>query len=195
MATKTTTTRKGARAARRALERTKRRKKFARFINLLLYGARTRYALRVLGWTWENDVSWFNASPRLADRIRWAQRAGHEYRKEIIEGEMWQRAVVGVEEPIYARGQVIGARLRKSDSLLIALARKYLPHFFASRVEVTVSEGRSVRDLIKEIQDSINTEAAKRQDAPRPVASHSSISTGSAFLGANGSYVCGTYPY
>ena len=149
---KTDNTRKARRAAARARERAKRRKKFDRFILLVESGVRTRTALRQTGLSWRDDVAkYFSPVPLYAKRIIDAQREGHEWRRMILEDELFERGVMGVPEDVVSGGKIVATRIRYSDSCLIALARRYLPHLFIHKVAVDADEGRTIRDLIREL--------------------------------------------
>lgn len=146
-------TRRAARAARRARERSKRRKKFDRFIRLVESGMRTRTALRQTGLDWRNDVArWFSPVKLFAARIKAAQAAGHERRREELVDELWRVGVEGVPEPMISCGKVAAVRIKRSDSALIALARKYMPRLFLDKTVVEAGDGRGVKDLIRELE-------------------------------------------
>ena len=149
-------TRKAFRAARQATERARRRKRFHRFIQLLEQGVRTRSALRMTGLNWQSDIGkWFAPVPLYSKRIKDAQRAGHDWRRMLIEDEMWLRGVEGVPEPVWSCGRQVCERIVRSDKLLIALARKYLPHLFRDKTVMTMQDGRSVKDLIRELENEM----------------------------------------
>ena len=143
-------TRRAARAARRARERSRRRKKFDRFIRLVESGVRTRTALRMTGLDWREDVAkWFAPVPLYDKRIKQAQEAGHWWRQTELEDELWRRGVEGVEEPMVSCGVIAAVRIKRSDSALIALARKYLPHLFRHETALTADESRGIKDIIR----------------------------------------------
>lgn len=156
-------TRRAARAARQARERTLRYKKFCRFILLLEEGVRTRTALRMVGLSWAGDIArWFSPMPRFAQRIRQAQEAGHQWRRTLLEDELWLRGVEGIPEPMISCGKVAAVRIRKSDSALIALARRYLPHLFQrEKPAVTVEESRDIKTLIRELETGMTSQEDK----------------------------------
>mgnify|MGYP003582633995 FL=1 len=135
-----------------------RRKKFNRFVQLVESGVRTRTALRQTGLSWRADIGrWFSPVPRFALRIKEAMRAGHEWRRMQIEDELWQRGVVGIEEPMVSCGKIAAIRIKRSDSALIALARKYMPHLFRDKTALAIHEGRTVKDLIRELENGVQS--------------------------------------
>ena len=149
-------TRRAARAARRAQERLKRRKRFDRFIRLVESGVRTRTALRATGLYWREDVAkWFSPVPLYAKRIKQAQEAGHWWRQTELEDELWRRGVEGIEEPMVSCGKIAAVRIKKSDSALIALARKYMPHLFQHEAALTADESQGLKELIRKLETEI----------------------------------------
>lgn len=153
-------TRRAVRATQQATERAKRRKRFDRFIRLVEGGIRSRSALRMTGLDWRVDIGrWFTPVPLYAKRIREAQKAGHEWRRMELEDELWRRGVEGIEEPMVSCGKVVAVRIKRSDSALIALARKYLPHLFRDKVVVEIGAGRSIKDLIRELETGFTPKA------------------------------------
>lgn len=63
-----------------------------------------------------------------------------------MEEEALRRAVEGVEEPVYQKGEQIGAIRRYSDTLLIFLLNGARPHKYKAvvRNEVTGADGKEV---------------------------------------------------
>ena len=150
-------TRRVIRAARQARERAKRRKRFEHFLRLVESGARTRTALRKTGLDWRADIArWFSSVPLYAARIKRAQAAGHERRREELLDELWRVGVEGVPEPMISCGKVAAVRIVKSDSALIALARKYLPHLFRhEKPALTAEETQELKTLIRKLEASM----------------------------------------
>ena len=56
---------------------------------------------------------------------------------ELLEGEARRRAVQGVEEPVYYKGEVVGARQKYSDILLIFLLKALRPEKYRERYEIS----------------------------------------------------------
>lgn len=54
-----------------------------------------------------------------------------------LEEEAWRRAVEGVAEPVFYRGEQCGVIRRYSDQLLIVLLKAHRPRKFRDRHEVT----------------------------------------------------------
>ena len=152
-------TRRAARAARQARERAKRRKRFEHFLRLLVEGARTRTALRKTGLDWRTDIArWFSPVPLYAKRIREAQAAGHEWRRMLLEDELFQRGVVGVPETVWSCGRPVCERIAYSDKLLIALFRRYHPDLFKGKLAADFQTGRSVKKLVRELESGMTSQ-------------------------------------
>lgn len=79
-----------------------------------------------------------------------------------LELHAWERAVHGVEEPVYQRGEQVGTRLRRSDGMLrmllqAAKPKKYGPNPGFKRKRVLKTERRAIaeearRELLHEIE-------------------------------------------
>lgn len=85
---------------------------------------------------------------------------------DVLEREAWRRATVGVPEPVYQRGAVVGTVTRYSDRLLEILLRanmprKYLPKYDAPEARITVNVGEPAT-RVAEIVDEL---AARRRAA------------------------------
>ena len=64
---------------------------------------------------------------------------------ERLEQEARRRAMVGVEEPVYYRGQPVGAVRKYSDVLLIFLLKARRPEVYRERHDVQTSGSQDVR--------------------------------------------------
>ena len=98
---------------------------------------------------------------------RWLQQdpdyaaAFHEANEEVadtLETEARRRALEGVEEPVFYKGERIGSTRRYSDSLLILLLMAKRPDQFRERMDVTstVDHGTVVIDpqILKTLTDA-----------------------------------------
>ena len=68
---------------------------------------------------------WIMADPEVAARIKTAQLVGYA----SLEDEAYRRAVLGVEEPVYYKGDKAGTRTVYSDGLLQTLLKARVPGF------------------------------------------------------------------
>jgi hypothetical protein len=82
-------------------------------------------AARYVGLSPHFVFTWIKEDAVAADKIREAQRVGHLG----IESELIRRAVTGVEEDVYFKGEVVGTRVVRSDGLLGKLAEAKLADF------------------------------------------------------------------
>lgn len=55
---------------------------------------------------------------------------------DILEKEMWRRAVIGTKEPVYFKGKECGKIKKYSDTLAIFMAKAYRPKKYRERYEV-----------------------------------------------------------
>lgn len=97
-----------------------------------------------------------------------------------VELEAWQRGVIGIEEPVFAYGKMVGTRVRRSDAILRLLLqgsnlKKYGPQPRISRQRILKAERKEMEKeaerkaearVMKIIQEVIRRrEAEQREDA------------------------------
>lgn len=71
---------------------------------------------------------------------------------DVVEAELWKRAVVGEEEDVFNRhGEVIGTRRKKSDILLMFLMKGMRPQKYKERMESSETNER-VKQIEEELQ-------------------------------------------
>jgi hypothetical protein len=68
---------------------------------------------------------WSQADPEVATRIRQAQMIGWAG----LESAAYQRAVVGVEVPVYQKGEIVGYKTEYSDGLLSQMLKARVPGY------------------------------------------------------------------
>lgn len=71
-----------------------------------------------------------------------------------VELHAWERGVVGVEEPVYYRGEIVGTRLKRSDAVLRLLLqatkpRKYGPNPGFTRKRLAKAERRTIEREVR----------------------------------------------
>ena len=114
----------------------------------LAQGNRQDYFLIALGALGTiRDSVIFTGIPR-AQHFRWLdkdddyklkyQRAQDTF-SEVLEAQLYKRAIVGVEEPIYAKGEIVGYKTKYSDNLLITALKANLPDKYAERTKSTAT--------------------------------------------------------
>jgi hypothetical protein len=70
-----------------------------------------------------------------------AMDSAREVAADLLEAEALVRATVGVEEPVYQDGKLVGTVRRPSDTLLIALLKAARPDKYATRYITRVLPG------------------------------------------------------
>jgi hypothetical protein len=91
-----------------------------------------------------------------------AFRVAQEEVSDVIEGELFRRAVHGEKEPVYYKGKRVGAILRKSDPLLMFIARGAMPEKY--REHTSIEHSGSV-DLVQILEAQQRVVRMKERDA------------------------------
>ncbi len=73
-----------------------------------------------------------------------------EEASDHLESEARRRAVDGVEEKIYHKGEVVGTKLNYSDTLLIFLLKGVLPHKYRDRVDMAHTGTVTLEQILAE---------------------------------------------
>jgi hypothetical protein len=68
---------------------------------------------------------------------------------DTLEHEAHRRAVVGVEVPIYYRGEQIGTVRQYSDSLLAQMLKAHRPERYGNKVTVSHANGATINEAIE----------------------------------------------
>lgn len=80
---------------------------------------------------------------------------------DILEKEMWRRAVIGTKEPVYFQGKECGEIKKYSDTLAIFMAKAYRPRKYRERYEIN----HNYKVMIQQKADELGITAADfRQD-------------------------------
>jgi len=106
-----------------------------RFLVVLHQDGRVREACRVVGVSRETAYQHKERFPVFG-------KAWDDALEEAIdtaEQELYQRAVKGVEKPIYQQGRRVGTMIHHSDILLMFLLRARRPQIYGNKGEVTAS--------------------------------------------------------
>lgn len=82
-------------------------------------------ACRDCGFPIQEVAKWIARDPDTAERIRAAQTTGWEALEDIA----YTRAVEGVQEPVYQRGELAGYITKYSDPLLIKMMQARIPAY------------------------------------------------------------------
>jgi len=77
-----------------------------------------------------------------------------EQAADLLEQEAWRRAVEGVKEPVYQKGQLVGEVTKYSDTLLMFLLKGVRPEKFRENIrqEVTGPDGQPFEVNIRVIE-------------------------------------------
>ena len=93
---------------------------------------------------------WMAIDPGYPGRYRDAvHQAG-----EALEAEARRRAVDGVPEPIFYKGEPIGAVRKYSDTLLIFMMKGAMPHKYRDRVEHSGDVTFTLADAAKRLREA-----------------------------------------
>ena len=105
-------------------------------------------AARDAGVSVRAHSNWLNDDEDYAERFHDA----HIVCCDLLEAEARRRAVEGVEEEIYFQGEVVGSKMKYSDTILMFLIKGALPDKYADRKQLSGYNGGAL-----EIVESIIT--------------------------------------
>lgn len=109
-------------------------KRRERFLALLSQGDTVAFACARVGISRETAYNHRERDPLLAAAWAEAEEAG----TQAMEQEAYRRAVHGVDEPVFWKGEPVGTVRRYSDFLLIFLLKSRRPEVYRDRAEVAV---------------------------------------------------------
>ncbi len=104
--------------------RTERERRRRAFLNALAAGRSVTEAADHAGIAWSTLYSWRQSSAAFAAGWDRASECAEGALYERLEAALIQRAVEGVDEPVFHNGTQIGYRKRYSDALLLAGLRQ-----------------------------------------------------------------------
>ena len=138
-------------AARRGPSRTRPKQQAAFLARLRDTGTITAAAGRA-GVNRRSHYRWLDQDPAYAAAFHDA----NEEAADQLEHEARRRALEGVEEPVFYRGERVGTTRRYSDQLLILLLMAKRPDQFRDRIDVTRSAAPGVvidPEILKTLTD------------------------------------------
>lgn len=94
---------------------------------------------------------------------------------EGLERAAYERAVTGVDEPVYYEGKVVGTVKRYSDRLLAMLLKKHDPEYRENKPGVNVASGGVL--VIQAKTDQTPEDWADEYNKPKPV-EHKEVDSG-----------------
>jgi hypothetical protein len=87
---------------------------------------------------------WVEADPVFAKLFDEAR----EDATDMLERECRVRGTVGVKEPVYYQGEIVGYVMKKSDTCLLAMLNAYRPERFKNRYEHTGKDGSTLMPAV-----------------------------------------------
>ena len=117
----------------RASEAVARQRRQTRFLKAFAEHATVSSGAAVVGIGRRTHYDWLEKDEAYAARFADADADV----TEALEAEARRRAQVGVEEPVYYQGKVVGQTRRFSDLLLIFLLKARRPEVYRERVDHT----------------------------------------------------------
>jgi len=106
-----------------------RQQKLDKFLEYLAQGVSIAKSIKLTGCSQSLVYNERTSNPEYAKKWDEARCKG----AYALEEEAWRRAVEGVPEDIYHRGQVVGTRINYSDTLLIFLLKGLFPERYSDK--------------------------------------------------------------
>lgn len=106
------------------------------FFDTLATTGNTQHACDAAGYSLRSIYTWRKADAQFAAEFASAKEASGD----VLESEAVRRAVEGVDEPVFYKGDACGVIRRYSDSLLQTLLKGAKPETYRERVEHSVTE-------------------------------------------------------
>lgn len=116
-------------------------------------------AARLVGMTRATHYLWMSSDPTYPERFE----SSDEIAIDRLEQEARRRAIVGVEDPVFHGGKIVGATKRYSDTLLIFLLKGARPEKYRERQDVSVKV-EDVRPLVIDTIHAGEIEATRNED-------------------------------
>lgn len=92
-------------------------------------------ASRIVGITYSTPYQWFKKDPKFSDAFADVR----EQAAQRLEDEAVSRATVGVDEPVFFQGEIVGHVNKRSDSLLMFLLKGWMPGKYRDRLSTEIS--------------------------------------------------------
>eukprot|EP00919_Chromeraceae_sp_WS-2016_P030065 GHVR01071384.1.p1 GENE.GHVR01071384.1~~GHVR01071384.1.p1 ORF type:complete len:237 (+),score=35.76 GHVR01071384.1:954-1664(+) len=138
------------------IENEQLRERAATFLTILLQGGKHRTAMEVCDFVWSNWVNVRSKYPALQNLWLQCRDLGEDFRRILRMDAAHERAVDGVDDPIYSpSGKFLGSRKLYSDRLLELLLKADDPDRFREKKQVEIT-GNSLsittfdRDALKQ---------------------------------------------
>lgn len=116
---------------------------------------------------------WLASDPEYAERFKQAEVQAID----VLESEARRRALVGVDEPVYYKGEVVGKVRKYSDTLLMFMLNGRRSDVFRQRHEHTGKDGGPIHTVTLPIESLTEEELAMvrrilEKAEPKPEAVH-----------------------
>ena len=99
------------------------------------------HAAEAAGIDRSSHTHWMHSDPEYVQAFELAKQMAIE----SLEAEARRRATLGVDDPVFYQGEVVGHRKVYSDNLLMFLLKGAAPAKYRERAEITGAGGRPIR--------------------------------------------------
>lgn len=106
-------------------------------------------AAEASGISRQSHYDWLATDPEYAEAFRHADDAAGDR----LEAEARRRAVEGVDEPVYHKGEVVGYIRKYSDTLLIFLLKGAKPDKYAERSKAQITGTMTIEQILDDLDD------------------------------------------
>jgi hypothetical protein len=124
------------------------------FLTLLSTTGSVQVAARRLGLNRKN--LYFKRDHDAEFRAKWEEAVKDS--QQSLEDEAYRRAVIGVEEPVFQGGRLVGTVQKYSDGLLTFLLKAHNPNKYSEKLQVSGPNGKAIpvsMDLTKLADDEL----------------------------------------
>lgn len=123
-------------------------------------------ASQVAGIHRDTHYEWLRTDPDYAAAFQMAE----EDAVQVLETEIRRRATVGVEEPVFHQGKIVGHIRKYSDTLAIFILKARRPEVYRDRFEGTIKREIDITDASPEELEAVRSillRQAEKQGATR----------------------------
>jgi hypothetical protein len=124
-----------------------------------------KYACAAANVHRQTYYDWLRDDPTFAT----AAREAREVAIEALEEEAHRRAIEGVEDPIYYKGEFVATVRKPSDTLMIFLLKANRPEKYRERVELSGPNGAPLESVTNVQINVIGADASDVAELPLPI--------------------------
>jgi hypothetical protein len=117
-----------------------------RFLKAFAQHGNITAAARVAGCDRASHRYWLENDPDYLEKFRTAD----EEACDVLRAEIFRRAAVGIDKPVFYKGARVATVKEYSDGLLMFLARARMPNEFRDRVDINQTGEQQVRVIVDE---------------------------------------------